>query len=423
MNHIPDQENPRTLGRAVRGAGKLGLDAAGLAFGLANRAIAAPLHTTRRLIPRLSGGDRRPPGSSPGIEQLDHDASESDARHVPIQWTRFHADALEDDRASVDDLPDLLDQLKRAARHRADAAPQDDADADDPTTHWVTVRGLNPWLVDQFRQALDLHTLAAEDVLVVPQLPKVEPFGSQLFLVARLVAPHEGHAHAQQISIFVLGRCVLVFQETPDDPFSGVRQRLHAAIPRLRGGGPGYLLYALLDAIVDHGYPLLEQISNRLETLEQPILERPTPDTLRDVHQLRRELTLIRRIIWPTRQMIETLRRDDADILDESTRTFLRDVHDHAAQLLSIVEAQREVAGGMADLYLSAVSNRMNEAMRVLAVIATLFIPTSFLAGVYGMNFDRLPGAGAAWGFWVFLAVCLAIVSSLLALFRRKQWI
>jgi len=289
--------------------------------------------------------------------------------------------------------------------------------------HWVTVRGLNAYLIGRFRAAMNLHTLAAEDALVVPQLPKAESYTEHLFVVARLVAAREAGLHAEQVSVFLVGRCVLVFQESSEEVFETIRQRLRSGIARLRRGGTGYLLYALLDNIVDHGYPVLEQISDRLEALEGPVLERPTPETLRAVHAIKRELALFRRVIWPTRQMLEALRRDEADVLDESTRTFMRDVHDHAAQLLSIVEAQREVAGGLADLYLSAVSNRMNEAMRVLTVIATLFIPISFLAGVYGMNFERLPGAGARWGFWGFVGACAVFVIGMLAWFRRNRWV
>lgn len=413
MARRPDQQLVDAAGRAVRGVGRAGRDAAGFAVGAAGSVINTPFSLARRLVPRLSGGERRPPGSAPGIEQIDRQAAKADAASITIDWTRYDPERIERRDVGGDDLEAMLDQLVEPAK----------AGGDDGAVHWVTVRGLNAYLVDRFREKMELHTLAAEDVLVVPQLPKVEPFAGHLFIVARLVTTEGDRVSVEQISIFVVGRVVLVFQESAGDRFEGIRQRLDSGIARLRSGGPGYLLYALLDSIVDHGYPVLEQISDRLEALEQPILDRPTPEMLRDTHTLKRELTLIRRIIWPTRQMLETLRRDDAELLDESTRTFLRDVHDHAAQLLSIVEAQREVAGGLADLYLSSVSNRMNEAMRVLAVIATLFIPTSFLAGVYGMNFERLPGSDAAGGFWVFVGVCAAVVIGLLVLFRRKRWI
>lgn len=411
MSKRADQLLTNAAGRAIRGAGRVGRDAAGLAFGAAGLALSAPVSLTRRLVPRISGGERRPPGSAPGIDQIDQRAAEADAPHITIQWTSYEDDQLDERDVAFDELEAMLGKLAQAART-----------ADGPV-QWVTVRGLNAYLIGRFREALNLHTLAAEDALVVPQLPKVESFTEHLFVVARLVTTTQTGLHAEQVSIFLLGRCVLVFQESDADPFDAIRQRLRVGISRFRGGGPGYLLYALLDGIVDHGYPVLEQISDRLEALEGPVLEEPTPETLRAVHSLKRELTLFRRIIWPTRQMLETLRRDEADVLDESARTFLRDVHDHAAQLLSIVEAQREVAGGLADLYLSSVSNRMNEAMRVLAVIATLFIPTSFLAGVYGMNFEWMPGTGEKWGFWIFIGACAALVVSLLVVFRRKRWI
>ena len=233
----------------------------------------------------------------------------------------------------------------------------------------------------------------------------------------------DGHLRSEQISIFLGHKTLLTFQESPGDVWDGVRQRLQTPGARLRSADASFLLHSLLDAIVDSCFPLLEHYGDRLEDVESQVLERPTPESIKDIHELKRELLLLRRAVWPMREVISALQRESHDCLSEQTRTYMRDVYDHAVQIIDIVETYREVATGLTETYMTAMGNRLNEVMKVLTILGTIFIPLTFLAGVYGMNFQYFPEIHWRWGYPAFWAVSVATAAVMIAWFKRRGWL
>lgn len=317
------------------------------------------------------------------------------------------------EQRDIDDLDAFL------AEPRPDAAK----------LRWINVDGLHAHTVKTFMQAFDLHTLAAEDVLSTPQRPKVEPYGDHCFISMRMLMLRDDDLHTEQVSLFVRQGLVITFQETQGDVWDPIRDRIAEPNSRIRNHDIAYLLYALLDAVVDHCFPILEHFGDRLEALEETVLKDAEPRTLQQIHAIKRELSVLRRVLWPTRDMIDSLVRDEDLPIADFTRPYLRDVHDHAVRVIDILETYREMATGLSDLYMSAVSNRMNEVMKVLTIMASVFIPITFIAGVYGMNFDRdsspwsMPELSWAYSYPVFWGLCLTVVVILLVIFKRKRWI
>jgi magnesium transporter len=274
-----------------------------------------------------------------------------------------------------------------------------------------------------------LHPLAIEDVLHVPQRPKVQAYEddgtyqARLFIITRELELREGQLHTEQVSIFVGHKTVLTFQESPGDVWNPIRQRIKTPASILRLNDASFLAYALIDAIVDEAFPILEQFGDRLEDLEDVVLKSPSPDVIQEIHRLKRELLLVRRAMWPMREVLSRMQRDPHECFSDVTRTYMRDVYDHAVQAIDIVETYREVAGGLTETYMTAISIRMNEVMKVLTVIGTIFIPLTFFAGVYGMNFEYLPEFKWRYGYALFWIISLATAGTMLAWFRRKGWL
>jgi len=297
-----------------------------------------------------------------------------------------------------------------------------------PTVTWLHVQGSpSPALLASLGESLGLHPLALEDVLNTGQRPKLEPHEETLFLVLARPVLRDGELAVQQVSLF-LGTNLVVSFAAGEDPFDPVRTRLRTGGSRVRSRGADYLCYMLVDLVIDEGFPLLEEFGDRLERVEEALLDSPDRTILSDLHLLRRDLLGLRRLLWPQRDVSASLYRDDSPLIQQATRPYLRDCHDHAVQILELLESYREMLTGMLDIYLSSVSYRLNEVMRVLTVIATLFLPPTFLVGVYGMNFDRsspwnMPEL--AWPFG-YLAVWVAIMASfgaMLLFFRRRKWL
>jgi magnesium transporter len=295
---------------------------------------------------------------------------------------------------------------------------------------WINVAGLGDLaLVRAIAEKYHLHPLAIEDVLHVPQRPKVqaydetESYQARLFVVARQIYMHDGVIHGEQVSVFVGHRTVITFQENASDVFDPVRQRIRIAGSQIRRNDASFLAYSLLDAIVDSCFPIMESFGDRLEELEDEVLSRATPATIQEVHRVKRELLLVRRAMWPMREVLGRLQRDPHECFSEETRTYVRDVYDHVVQLIDLVETYREVANGLTETYMTAISNRMNEVMKVLTIIGTIFIPLTFLAGVYGMNFRHLPELDWWWGYPLFWLICLAMAGAMITWFRRRGWL
>lgn len=307
------------------------------------------------------------------------------------------------------------------AAARAAAAPQD--------VLWIRVRGLHDRArIDAIAAAVAMHPLALEDVMHTHQRAKLEDYGEHAFLVVRLPAPHDGAGHHQAAWYF--GSDFLVsFEESHDDVFAPVHERVERGIGRIRRDGTDYLCYALLDTAIDAWFPIMEKAGDRLDALEAEIADRPREHSLSRVYELKRDVSNLRRVVSPLRDLANRLSRGEFDQVDDTTRVFFRDCHDHVAQLLDQIDQLRDTSMGLMELHVSIVSNRMNDIMRVLTVISTIFIPLTFLVGVYGMNFDpdvspyNMPELRARYGYPVVLLVMLGTAIGLYLWFWRRGWI
>jgi magnesium transporter len=302
-----------------------------------------------------------------------------------------------------------------------------------PSVSWMDVQGLGSEdILQRLGQVFGLHPLVLEDIVNVPQRPKVEEYEDQLLIITRMVMPEEGEDgfFTEQVS-FILGKhYLLTVQEEPElDTFGSVRDRIRLARGKIRQHGPDYLAYCLLDTIVDGFFPVLEDYGERLEDLEDEVVARPTRQTLEQIYAIRRELVTLRRAIWPQRDAINNLIRDKNPLISEEVRIYLRDCSDHAVQVLDMVETYRELSSSLMDVYLSAVSNRMNDVMKLLTVISTIFIPLTFVAGVYGMNFNpeaspwNMPELNWYWGYPACLLGMGAIAGFLITYFSKLGWL
>ncbi len=292
---------------------------------------------------------------------------------------------------------------------------------------WVDVQGLGSEdILRRLGKEFDLHPLVLEDLVNVTERPKIEDYEDHLVIIARMVVPKDKTCgfHSEQVSL-VLGKdYLLTVQEEPEyDCLGGVRSRILKGKGLIRKHKADYLAYSLLDAIIDGFFPVLEQYGERIEQLEDEVLLNPSRQTLLQIYQIRRELLQLRRAIWPQRDMINALIRDCSDLISEEVRIYLRDCYDHAVQVMDMVETFRELATGLMDVYLSAVGNRMNEIMKFLTVVSSIFIPLTFIAGVYGMNFEHMPELKWHWGYFVCLAMMAAIASGLVFFFWRRGWL
>ena len=296
-------------------------------------------------------------------------------------------------------------------------------------TLWINVVGLGDIpVIEQLGEMFGLHRLALEDVLNVHHQPKAESFDNCVFVVMRLIM-REQEISGEQISMFLGEDYLLTFQERPGDCFDAVRGRIRKGKGRIRAAGVDYLAYALLDALVDHNFALLDAFGESLEALQEEVMDRPDENTIAHVFSVKTELLQVRRSVWPMRELVASLMRDDDGFFKPETMVFLRDCHDHVIQVIDLMENFRDIASGLVDMYLSSVSNRMNEVMKVLTIIATIFIPLGFLAGLYGMNFNpevspfNMPELGLRYGYPLALGMMATVAVGMLVYFRRKGWI
>jgi magnesium transporter len=294
-----------------------------------------------------------------------------------------------------------------------------------PTVSWINVNGVHEiGHIDTLGRCFGLHPLVLEDILNTDHRPKFEDYEDCLFLVLKMLRyDREGGIQTEQVSLVLGPNYVLSFQEKVGDVFDGVRDRLRTGKGRIRKQGPDYLAYALMDAIVDGYFTILESIGDEIEEIEQELIIDPSPQTLNRIHHFRREMILLRKSVWPLREVISGLQRDESELIGETTAVFLRDVYDHTIQVVDTVETFRDIIAGMLDLYLSSISNRMNEVMKLLTIIATIFIPLTFIAGVYGMNFEYMPELRWRWSYFVLWGLMLGLAGGMFFFFRRKKWL
>lgn len=327
----------------------------------------------------------------------------------------------------------LIDYNADTAMHITLATPEECATyLDTESVSWIDVQGLGDTAtIQQLGQVFQLHPLILEDVVNVPQRPKVENYGDQLLIVTQMVTylPKQKQLVQEQISFVLSEHYLLTVQEEPEhDCFDPIRMRIQQNRGVIRRMGANYLLYALLDAIVDGFFPALEAYGDRLETLEDEVVSRPSQKTLHQIHRLKRELSNLRHTIWLQRETLSSLLRDNEEFMGGELDIYLRDCYDHGVQLLDIVESYRDRCSGLMDIYLSAISNRMNEVMKTLTVISTIFIPLTFIAGIYGMNFNpdaspfNMPELNWYWGYVAVWVLMIAIALGLIYFFWRRGW-
>ncbi|MDX1420930.1 MAG: magnesium/cobalt transporter CorA [Rubricoccaceae bacterium] len=413
----PDEPDEQTLlHRGFRRAKRAGLEKAArtrdegrrLLRG-AGRMVGTPVRLSPRLVERRSHLAGLPPGT------LAAPASEAPVRPARLHTIHYDADTL----TERDDLP----------------VGEARAWADRPGVTWINLDNVRDVeAVGRIGDAFGLHPLVQEDITHPTQRPKLDVHGDQLYIVLKMVEPAEedpaetygagepGH-ELEQVS-FVLGPgYVLSFQEDPTDVFEAVRDRLRTHSGKIREVGADYLLYALLDVLVDHYFITLERIGDATEVFEDLVFARPGPEVQEAISALRREIVVLRRAIWPLREVLTGLLRDDTPGVTDRTRVYLKDVYDHLIQAVEILESLRDVLGGLADLYLSALSHRMNEVMKVLTVVGAIFLPLSFLTGLYGMNFAYIPELGYRYGYFVLLGVMTLLTVGSLLYFKRQDWL
>ncbi len=289
---------------------------------------------------------------------------------------------------------------------------------------WINVNGIhNVELIEALGQSFDFHPLTLEDIVNTTQRLKVEEFTNYLFIVMKMLSYDEDkQVTIEHISLILGENYVFCFQETAGDVFDEVRNRLRLAKGRIRSMKSDYLAYALMDAVVDHYFLAVEQIGDRIESCDDQILIEPKPDDIKEIHFLKRDILNLRKAVWPLREEIGALEKNESGMIRPESKIYWRDLYDHTVQIIDMVETFRDILGGMHDTYLSSVSNHMNEIMKVLTIIATIFIPLTFIAGVYGMNFQNMPELKWPFGYYMIWGVMLAIGTGLLVYFKRKKW-
>lgn len=305
-----------------------------------------------------------------------------------------------------------------------DLAILEEAFADDTIT-WIDVQGFgDKSVLQKIKKIFSLHPLLLEDVVNVPQRAKSEVYDEQLLLIVKMVtADASSILELEQISVVLGKRYVITFQERPGDVLDPVRKRIRSGKGVIRQHGADYLAYAIADTIVDAYYPVLEVIGDRLEGMEDAVVHRPEPALLRELNRLKNQLVNLRRAIWPQREAINAIVRGDHDAINDQVRIYFRDTYDHCIQTSEVIEMYREMTGGMMNTYLSAIANRTNDVMKVLTIVATIFIPLTFLAGIYGMNFAHMPELQSPWGYPLVCGTMLVLAAAMLEFFRRKGWL
>lgn len=297
---------------------------------------------------------------------------------------------------------------------------------DKPGVVWINVDGLQRLdVIERIGIHFHLHPLTLEDVANTEQRPKIEDFENYVYIVLRMLQHDQTSREiiSEQISLILSQNLVLSFQETEGDVFDSIRERLRNDKGRIRKMGADHLLYSLIDSVVDNYFGVLEKMGEKIEEIEDQVIASPEPATAQALHNLKRQSISLRKYIWPLREVISGLERCESGLISKTTRTYLRDVYDHTIQVIDSVETFRDMLSGMLDIYLSSVSNRMNEVMKVLTIIATIFIPLTLVAGIYGMNFSYMPELRSPWGYPIVLLTMISIAVAMLFYFKKRKWI
>ncbi len=297
---------------------------------------------------------------------------------------------------------------------------------DKESVTWLDIVGVHEVdIIGALGKYYTLHPLLLEDIMNTDQRPKLDDYEDYICLFLKILFYDDSNhrLRVEQISLVLGPRFVLTFQERENPIFESVRDRLRKAKGRIRKLGPDYLAYALIDAAVDSYFAVLEKTGERIESLEEELVDNPSPKTSHQIHLLKKDLILLRRSVWPLREVVNTLVKEDSPLIQDRTRFFLRDVYDHTVHVIETTETFREMVSEMIDVYLSSISNRMNEVMKVLTIIATIFIPLTYIVGIYGMNFKYMPELQWPYGYPLLWLIMLGVALTMLVLFRRKKWL
>ncbi|MBU0483199.1 MAG: magnesium/cobalt transporter CorA [Proteobacteria bacterium] len=304
--------------------------------------------------------------------------------------------------------------------------------ADKKSVSWINVDGLHQVeIVEELGSCFRLHALTVEDILNTGQRAKVDVFDDYVYLVLKMPEYDVdlNEVHLEQVSFILSENTIISFQEKKGDTFEAVRNRINNGKGKIRKLGSDYLLYSLLDSVVDNYFVLLEKIGDEIELVEEELIANPTPNTLRRIHFLKREMILLRKSVWPLREVINSLQRDDIPFIGDNITFYLKDLYDHTIQVIDTVETFRDIISGILDIYLSSISNRMNEVMKVLTIFAAIFIPLTFIAGIYGMNFNtekspfNMPELSWYFGYPFALFLMVSVAGGMLYYFSKKKWL
>jgi len=354
-------------------------------------------------MPRFIRKTHKKAGTAPGT--LVH-IGEKKQEHTRISVMAYDADRLTEDQ------------------------PQDITAAfppgDLPTTTWINVDGVHDInVIEKLGHHFMVHPLTLEDTVNTSQRPKLEEFDAYLYIVLKMLDYDREHEkiRSEQVSLVVGPNFLISFQEQEGDVFNAVRDRIRKGRGRIRQGGSDYLAYALIDCIVDHYFLVLEQLGERIESLENGIYENTGPDLLRDIFRLKQEMIYLRKQVWPLRETLSHILKLESPLIKDATRVFFMDVYDHLVKGIDVVESLRDVLSGLQDLHISITGHHMNEIMKVLTIIATIFIPITFVAGIYGMNFEVMPELKWRWGYVAVWGLFGAITAGMLVYFRRRKWL
>lgn len=297
---------------------------------------------------------------------------------------------------------------------------------DAATTTWITVTGLHETeKIEKITNHYGIHPLICEDILNIHQRPKIEIFDDYLFVTLKTLEydAQSRHLSIDQVSLILGRNYVLCFQESQEPHFDPLKVRIREQKGRIRSREADYLLYAILDIIVDQYFLNLEKISDHIEQIEEQLMDDPTQHTLNQIYHIKREVLYLRKSIWPLRETVSKLDKSESSLIRDNTTPYLRDLYDHTIQVIDGVETNRDLLSGMLDLYLSSASNKMNQVMKVLTIIATIFIPLTFVVGIYGMNFEHMPELEWRYAYFAILGIMFAIAAGMLLWFRRKGWL
>ena len=342
-------------------------------------------------------------GLGPGSLVHVGDVHHSDTRMVVINYNQDYYE-----EQPVKSFQELLDS------HKADSMT------------WVIVEGLaDPTIIESIGTHFNIHPLVLEDILNTHQRPKLDEHQDHLFIVLKSLILEDSRfsVNYEQISLLVLENFVFTFREKADPLFAPIRKRLQASRGRTRSKGPDFLMYAILDTIIDQNFEIMDQLEETLVALEDEIFSNPTRDLLERIHEVKLEVIKIRRYISPVRDLSAGLLRSESDLISDNTRLYIRDVHDHVLRIIESIETHRDILSSLLEIYLSSMSSKLNEVMKVLTVFASIFIPLTFITGIYGMNFDSMPELHWSWGYPAIWAVFLTTAGSLFIYFKRKGWI